>query len=115
MSGERPTRHPAGGETPDWCAECGEPMVDKRRYPVNDRLARSLFAAICRSMGLQPTTKSKSVTAPVYVRAPDAVTHERLWARYKTLMPLLDDKLLTVARDFILEHCSIDMPPEPPR
>ena len=90
-------------------------MVVERRYPVNDRLARGLFAAICRSMGLEPTAKSKSMTAPVYVQAPDGATHERLLARYKTLMPLLDDKLLAVTRDFIMEHCGINVPPEPPR
>ncbi len=90
-------------------------MRIERRYPVRDRLARALFTAICRSMGLEPTANRRSMTAPIYVMAPDSATHERLWARYTALVPHLDDQLLAVTRGFILEQCGIDMPPGPPR
>lgn len=94
---------------------CGGATGVERKYPVTDRLARGLFVALCRSMGLEPYVRSKGATAPVYVSAPDVATHERLWARYRTLLPELDDKLLTLTSDFIREHCGIEMPPAPPR
>lgn len=100
--------------TTDRCASRDEVASSERRYLLKDRLARGLFSAICRSMGVEPYARSASETAPIYVTA-DAATHARLWARYAELMPLMDDRVLSAASDFIRECCGIEMPPAPRR
>lgn len=110
-----PTTLAAPHEHSDRCEVCGGGVEIERKYPVTDRVARALFAAICRSMNLEPTAASKRPGAPIYVRAPDAATHERLWARYRELMPALDDRVLAVTADFIRENTGIVTPIAPRR
>jgi len=110
-----PSTPAATHEHSDRCDVCGSGLEIERKYPVTDRVARALFAAICRSMNLEPTAASKRPGAPIYVRAPDAATHERLWARYRELMPTLDDRVLDVTADFIREHTGIVTPIAPRR
>jgi hypothetical protein len=95
------------------CEHCGSAVEVERSYDVKDRFARALLAAVCRSMGLEPFARSKSPTAPIYVRAPDRATHDRMWERFTGLVPALDDRLLEVTRSFIKEQCGLDTPPAP--
>ena len=97
----------------DSCHVCGGALQIERRYEVSDRLARALFAALCRSMNLEPYTRGRKTSSVVYVMAPDAATHEQLWTRYKTLVPELDQQLLGVTANFIRQHCGIDVPIAP--
>jgi len=87
----------------------------ERRYAISDRLARALFVALCRSMKLTAEANSPKVTAPIYVTAPDDATHDRLWERYRALMPDLDDQLLATTAAFIRTHCGVEMPVAPRR
>jgi len=95
------------------CEHCGSAVEVDRSYDVKDRFARALLAAVCRSMGLEPFARSKTPTAPIYIRAPDRATHDQMWERFTGLVPALDDRLLDVTRSFIKEQCGLDTPPSP--
>jgi len=91
------------------CEACGHHLLVERRYSINDRFARALFASVCRSMDLVPTAASKRPGAQIVVRAADAATHDRLLARFDALLPLLDHKLVALSADFVHEHLGIDL------
>jgi len=105
-----PHLHTAGGH----CEHCGSALQVEHRYDLKDRFARALLAAVCRTMGLQPYARSKRPNAPIYVRGPDGATLDRMFERFTTLLPQMDDRLLEVTRAFIKEHCGLDSH-EPPR
>lgn len=90
------------------CEVCGRRGVE-RSYQMNDRLTRTLFVALCKTMNLEPGLKSKRPLAPIYVIAPDTATHDRLLARYDELAASLDDKLIALTTDFIREHLGIEI------
>ncbi len=102
------TKSPVPHVHGEHCDVCGTHLEVERRYTINDRFARALFASVCRSMGLVPTAASKRPTAQIVVRAADTATHERLLARFDALLPLLDDKLVALSADFVHEHLGID-------
>lgn len=111
-----PPAKPASGHvhTPDGrCEHCGAAVEVEHSYDVKDRYARVLLIGVCRSMGLEPFARSKKPLAPLYVRAPDRATLDRLWARFNELLHPLDDQLLEVTRVFLKEHCGLDMPLTP--
>ncbi len=47
------------------CEACGHHLLVERRYSINDRFARALFASVCRSMDLVPTAASKRPGAQI--------------------------------------------------
>lgn len=62
---------PHAHRSPELCEHCGSGLEIEQSYDVKDRFARGLLAAVCRSMGLEPFSRSKGLMAPIYVRAKD--------------------------------------------
>ena len=95
----------------DGCAVCGRVPGVECGYAIDDRLLRTLFVAVCKTMNLEAVRRGKKAT--LYVTAPDVATQDRLEARFRALSTDLDDKLRAVAADFVREHCGLDVPVRP--
>jgi hypothetical protein len=97
----------------DACTHTPRP-IEERCYNVKDRSARALFNALCLSLDVDASTRSKSDTAPIYVRASSEV-HAQLTARWSELMSALDARLLAEASAFVATHCGLELKVAPPR
>lgn len=90
------------------CAVCGEVQGVARGYDIDDRLLRTLFLAVCKSMHLVPMRDDRTPT--LVVTAPDVATQDQLEARFLALSAQLDDQLMALTVGFIREHCGLDVP-----
>lgn len=103
---------PGHAHTPEsHCEHCGAVVEVEHSFDVKDRYARVLLVGVCRAMGLEPFVRSKKPLAPLYVRAPDRATLDRMWARFNDLLQPLDEQLLEVVSVFLEEHCPESQPP----
>ena len=81
-------------------------------YEPTDRLLRTLFLAVCRSMNLEAYEDPTRSPAMLFVTAPMA-TQDALAARIEVLAPQLDEQLMALTARFIREHCGLDVPIRP--
>lgn len=93
------------------CPSCGHGPGLAREYKIGDRFLDVLLLGLCAEMNLTATRSSNRRHASLIVRAPDVATHERLAARFQTLMPAYEAKLLAASSAFLREHCGAELRP----
>lgn len=95
-------------------ARCaGAPAEVERNYEIDDRLLRTLFLAVCRTMNLEAYGDSRHPESVLFVTTTDAATQDQLERRFRALSQELDDALMALTTDFIRERCGIEVPIRP--
>ncbi|MEZ4405262.1 MAG: hypothetical protein R3A52_02045 [Polyangiales bacterium] len=101
MSTERPRSSSTPHVHGPHCSHCGTALRSVQEYTIEDRFGQVLLSALCAQMGAELSRAKRRATFSV--RAEPQVLDE-LSARLQTLMVQLDERLMTVAEDFLREH-----------
>ncbi len=103
MSADGPANKPASPphEHGPHCTHCGSALQTVREYTVDDRFLQVLLLAVSEQMGVSVTKAKRRATFRVQA---DAAALDQFAARVQILSEQLDDRLMSVAQDFVREH-----------